>query len=656
MKSKVAWIAVLSLLIIAATVFIGETPYIRGFQGDSSAKLQKVKNEDHLIYLLKAYERRNSYNYGFFSRGFSETIVEEAMDGAAPESPAAAPAESAKSNDFSETNIQVAGVDEGDIIKTDGEYIYHIQHYRLNIFKAYPAEELSLIKSINFDDFYFQEIYIHDNQLIIIGNKHQSMNDAEISEKLTSSKEARIMPPYNYYKNFAKVIVMDRTKDFNILKEFEIEGNYFSSRRVNDNLYMVTNKSMYTYMPMARQTSFGRYEYTEKLVIETPYYKEDKAPLDNIPVEDIYYFPNFSTPEYMTISTLNLADLSKTVHLETYIGASHSIYASTENLYVANTQYQHNNTIWERNTNTESKTEIHKIKLEDGKTSYIGSGIVDGRILNQFSMDEREGYFRIATTTGEAWRNDEFTSKNHLFVLDNNLKVVGSVMDIAPTERIYSMRFMGDKAYMVTFRETDPFYVIDLKEPTSPKILGYLKIPGYSNYLHPYDENHIIGFGKEVHETKNGFFDGGVKIAVFDVSDVTNPIEKFKVEIGGRGTHSELLYNHKALLFDKSRNLLALPITVYSEEASAENFWYGNFEFQGVYVYQLDMENGFNLKGKITHLAEDDYMKAGSYYYYGDKNIQRILRIEDTLYTVSGQELRANRLQDLMEVRSIKVN
>jgi len=270
-------------------------------------------------------------------------------------------------------------------------------------------------------------------------------------------------------------------------------------------------------------------------------------------------------------------------------------------------------------------------------------------------MDEKDGYFRIATTTGEIWRTDEFTSKNHLFILDNKLKVIGSVKDIAPTERIYSMRFMGDKAYMVTFRETDPFYVIDLKDPKNPTILGHLKIPGYSNYLHPYDENHIIGFGKEVYETKQGFLEGGMKIAVFDVSDVSKPVEKHKVEIGGRGTYSELLSNHKALLFDNSRNLLAFPVTVYSEEESINNFGRGSFEFQGAYIYHLDMENGFLMKGKITHLTEDDYQKAGSYYYYGDENIQRVLRIEDILYTVSGKMIKANKLDDLTEIKALNL-
>ncbi|SHJ08916.1 Beta propeller domain-containing protein [Geosporobacter subterraneus DSM 17957] len=154
-----------------------------------------------------------------------------------------------------------------------------------------------------------------------------------------------------------------------------------------------------------------------------------------------------------------------------------------------------------------------------------------GQILNQFSMDEDEKHFRIATTTGEMWRSDEFTSKNNVYILDEQIKRVGKLEGFAPGERIYAMGFVGAKGYMVTFRETDPFFVLDLKEPKEPKMLGYLKIPGYSDYLHPYDENHIIGFGKEVMEVKGAALQAGMKIAVFDVPDVSKSVEKFKLLI-----------------------------------------------------------------------------------------------------------------------------
>jgi len=269
--------------------------------------------------------------------------------------------------------------------------------------------------------------------------------------------------------------------------------------------------------------------------------------------------------------------------------------------------------------------------------------------LNQFSMDENDGYFRIATTTGSMTGTGESQSKNHMFVLNSDLEVVGKIEDIAPGESIYSVRYMGDRAYMVTFRKVDPLFVIDLAEPQNPQILGKLKIPGYSDYLHPYDENHIIGFGKDAAVVNNeegswGWADEdnlaayyqGMKIAMFDVTDPNNPIEMWKEEIGDRGTESELLHNHKALLFSKEKNLLAFPISVATvDEKNAKAWSYGETTFVGAYVYEITLENGFVLKAKLSELSNEDWKKMGSYYWRGDKDIDRLIYIGDVLYTIS---------------------
>jgi uncharacterized secreted protein with C-terminal beta-propeller domain len=286
-------------------------------------------------------------------------------------------------------------------------------------------------------------------------------------------------------------------------------------------------------------------------------------------------------------------------------------------------------------------------------------------------MDEFNGYFRIATTKGEPWSSRENTSKNNLYVLDADLNIVGQVEDIAPGEQIYSVRFMGNRGYLVTFKTVDPLFVVDLKDPKNPKILGALKIPGYSNYLHPYDENHIIGFGKDTVEYVRKDTQGrelgrtayylGMKIAVFDVSDVQNPIEKFTEKIGDRGTESELLSNHKALYFEKDKNLLAFPVTVMEvqnqKDPSNSNFpAYGSFAFQGAYIYSLDLVNGFTLQKKVTHLNAEDYLKAGDYWYQSDKNVERILRINNILYTLSKDRIKAHNLSTFEDVADLTLN
>jgi uncharacterized secreted protein with C-terminal beta-propeller domain len=224
---------------------------------------------------------------------------------------------------------------------------------------------------------------------------------------------------------------------------------------------------------------------------------------------------------------------------------------------------------------------------------------------------------------------------------------------------------MGDRAYMVTFKTVDPLFVIDLGNPEAPNILGSLKIPGYSDYIHPYDETHIIGFGKDTVELSQKNWTGttafyqGMKIALFDVSDVEHPVQMFQEIIGDRGTDSELLHNHKALLFSKEKNLIAFPVTLMEvkDKSTQENGIpaYGEFTFQGAYIYNVDLTNGFNLKGHITHLGNEDLVKSGYGWYDSGKNVERILYIGNTLYTLSKGEIQAHDLSSLKELNSISI-
>jgi uncharacterized secreted protein with C-terminal beta-propeller domain len=310
-------------------------------------------------------------------------------------------------------------------------------------------------------------------------------------------------------------------------------------------------------------------------------------------------------------------------------------------------------------------TNIFRFSLADGGVAFASQGTVPGHILNQFSMDEYGETFRIATSVGHLARMaNENTSSNNLYVLNRALETVGSIEDIAPGESIYSVRFMGDRTYMVTFKKVDPLFVIDTSDPRNPKILGKLKIPGYSDYLHPYDATHLIGFGKDAVDAAEGDFAWyqGMKIALFDVSDVSNPKELYSTVIGDRGTSSPLLSNHKALLFDKTRNLLAFPVTVYEltdaqkSASSRTGNEYGSPVFQGAYVYDLTIAGGFKKLGTITHYADDStFMKSGSYWYGGVSDISRILRIQDSLLTVSQDQVKSTSWPGMKEEGSVKV-
>ncbi len=566
--------------------------------------------------------------------------------------------------DYSTTNVQVAGVDEADVVKTDGEYIYQVNAHNgsIVITKAVPASNMEVVSTIQSKGFSPQDIYIDDDQLIIIGFTHQTRDYVQPAAGI---EKKMILP--QPIQSTTKAIIYNINDKANpeILREVELEGNYVSSRKVGSALYFVANQYIDVYTILKGETE-----------VTPPSYRDSTAgdAYETLSYDAIRYFPNSPEHNYMLIGGLDLDNPNQPMEVSAYLGSSQNIYASTQHLYVAVTQYEwasaSDSTVLRKAPGfQDSKTVIYKFALNDGLVHFKGDAHVPGRILNQFSMDEYQGNFRIATTKGDMWRSGEQTSKNQLYVLDSSLQTIGSVEDIAPGERIYSVRFMGDRAYMVTFRTVDPLFVIDLKHPKQPEILGALKIPGYSDYLHPYDENHIIGFGKESVEVSRKDHQGnsldtmayyqGMKVALFDVSDVTDPKEKFKMTIGDRGTESELLHNHKALLFSKEKNLFAFPVTLMeipNKEVMLQNpAAYGEFKFQGAMVYSIDLEQGFDLKAKITHMTDEDIKKAGQYWYEPFKSVQRILYIGDTLYTLSPGKIKANDLDTFQEINVLEL-
>ena len=674
-----------------------------------SDSLPTVGSYDNLMRILKEREEKTAIYAQSWAQGW-DALAGSAFDGAvraemalnSPPSSADTKASAGGSSHYSTTNVQVEGVDEADIIKTDGDYIYALTHssgkISIAVIKAYPADDMRVVSRLEYDgdDFSPSELYLDGDYLVALGSRWGSIMPVPLP---AVKPEARIAPdiwPGYRSEPISKAVVYDLKDKANPQKvrEVEIDGYTLSSRKVGDILYIVSNKNLPYYQIL-------REEIAPQDVL--PVYKDSvlKDQGQRIDFSDIAYFPGCFEPNYLIIAALDLSALEdKQIEIRTYLGAGQNIYASTENLFVALPEYSYpeaeppvlvdparepaqddtmpepikepaqdsgNRTVVETEPARrivpspapapQFLTNIYKFALDRGDVRFVAQGQVPGTVLNQFSMDESGGYFRIATTTEE---------DNNLYILDPQMVRVGSLEKLAPGERIYSARFIGSRAYMVTFRTVDPLFVLDLHDPQNPKVLGQLKIPGYSNYLHPYDENHLIGIGKDAIEVEGTAYYLGMKIALFDVSDVSHPLEKFKVEIGDRGTESEVLWNHKALLWDQERNLLALPITVASNQGMSVNpydYWaqrdsrllYGVPIFQGAYVYELTPEQGFRFRGGITHHPTSDLKSLyedGSYNYQRD--VSRILYIEDTLYTFSNSYLRANVLPDLASRGFIK--
>jgi inhibitor of cysteine peptidase len=615
---------------------------------DSFAKLREIMatvGEDTFSYAKR------------MAQGAADLALETEENTVATTAPAA---------DYSTTNVQVQGIDEADLVKTDGEFIYQVNNGKVIVIRAYPIDtmEISAVLDFTEDDFTPQELYVDDKHLVVIGAVRESMHLLEKRLHPGQGATPDIYPPRSLV-NTVKAVIYDLSDRNNItkLREVELEGNYISSRKIGSALYLVANRYIDRYRIMAGEAEAA-----------VPAYR-DTAKNDafvNIDYNTIRYFPELVHPNYLVVASVDLDNSARELKVTTLLGGGENIYTSLENLYVAVTGHE-NPRVREMPTASyaplATKTMVYKFALDDGWVRYVGKGEVPGTVLNQFSMDEHQGHFRIATTKGYLWRDDEHTAKNNLYILDDKLQLAGKIEDIAPGERIYSVRFLGDRAYMVTFRDVDPLFVLDLKDPEAPKILGYMKIPGYSDYLHPYDENHLIGFGKDTIELAQKDWQGneigtmpfyqGMKIALFDVTDVTHPIEKFKEVIGDRGTDSELLRNHKALLFAKEKNLFAFPVTVMEIKNKTPNLSgmpaYGEFTFQGAYVYKLNLEDGFQLQGRITHLTADDYLKTGTRWYGNINNVERILYINNNLYTLSKGMIKVNDLQTMAAKNSLVI-
>jgi len=592
----------------------------------------------------------------------------------------------ASADEYSRTNIQVEGVDESDVVKTDGRYIYQVNERRVLIVDAYPPSGMKIVGEVDFSSRPYKqlrplEMYVDGDTLIVIGSSSRdaypfepSVSARSLPERdgaaidLVEAEWEMYDPYYSRYEQSTRALIFDISdKSSPVLKrDTEIDGYYKTSRKIGASLYLVTNKSMNYYRPRTYYNYYddapafggavadgeGSFSDANRIMYSDSALEDDGYAAVNY--DSIYYFPGCIAYNYLIITGIDTRDVKKPVSVESLLDYGNNVYVSPDYLYVAT---QKNYRFSGLGMYGPASTDIHRFKLDGCSVSYDVKGTVNGTVLNQFSMDEWDGRLRVATTS-DNYGDFGYETRNNIYILDAGLNVTGRLEGLAPGELIYSVRYMGAKAYVVTFKTVDPLFVVDLSDHNRPKLLGALKIPGYSDYLHPYDENHIIGFGKDTAEYDHGYgpqaYYQGMKIALFDVTDVENPVELFVEYIGDRGTDSELLRNHRALLFSRERGLLAFPVTVMTipQNRKTGNLAkditeYGQFEFQGAYVYNLNLKDGFSLAGKITHISPQEYKYYGSGYRSGENAVERLLYIRDSLYALSKSYITANDLNEL---------
>jgi uncharacterized secreted protein with C-terminal beta-propeller domain len=694
------------LLIVVAGAFLvnGLTsdlpkPTLNNTQNNMSVSeeadaLKKFDSPEEIEEFLKKHMENQEYRFrGGFDIVGAPMIQFKSSGLGVAELESLATLASTGTDDYSTTNIQVRGVDEADIVKNDGKYIYVLSNGRVSILDAYPPEDAQIISTIKLGG-NPQELFVSKDRLVILGNDYTLVEPTEFrgkSKPSTMATEEMDIYPGEISSPFAVLSiynVRDRSHP-KLIDEIRVDGNYFDSRMIGDYVYLIATQPTYYY-------GDG---------IQIPEISTTTSKISSLTPPDIYYFdvPDYSYA-FTSIVSVNV-EKGKIAEDKIYLlGSTQNMFVSLENIFVTYQKWTQrpvlyeklidsaikplmpssvnerlesirdsNKTSWEKEQmksiereiiKETEKTVVHRIEINEGEVVYRASGEVPGRVLNQFSMDEFKEHFRIATTTGHLSGRDIQTTANHIYILDNDLEIVGSVEDLAPGEQIYSARFMGNRAYLVTFQKVDPLFVIDLSNPRNPKVLGKLKIPGYSDYLHPYDENHIIGIGKDAVEAERGNFAWyqGVKVALFDVSNVRRPKEISNYIIGDRGTDSPALHDHKAFLFSKEKNLLVIPVLL--AEIDYEKYpgelpdnAYGDYVWQGAYVFDVDTKSGIGLRGRISHGNNDaSLLKSGRFYYGSMNSIKRSLYMDDALYTISEVMVQMNNLESLKRINRVHLS
>jgi len=544
------------------------------------------------------------------------------------------------SRSYSKTNIQVEGVDEADIVKTDGKYLYVASGDKVYIVKAYPPENTAMIAKI--EEGHVLGLFVKDGRLVAITARKPIVKPISPQPLPPIIPEKSLIYPV---EGLVSVIVYDieNPREPTVFQEINVTGYYVTSRLVDNYCYIIV--------------SFPA------LIIE------DRVPLPLVnskPVEpnEIKCFEKDFSYAFTVIIAVNVE--TGEFRKETFLtGASNYIYMTHKNLYVLSRkqlniyavlneivdsivekapddvkeviedirsksineiekyklimevleQYFNklphderekifNNVLKEVYKLWKEETVIYKFAINGLNITASAKGVVPGRVLDQFSMDEHGDYFRVATTLTKFSMEEPPTWVNNVYVLDMNLTIVGSIEGLAKGERIYAARYMGDKMFLVTFRRVDPLFAIDLSDPRNPKVLGKLKIPGYSEYLHPFLDKYLIGVGMDIDEETNRV--KGLKVALFDISNITSPKEVSSITFKGH-LYSPVLHDHKAFMINMDKQYFAIPVSGSKS---------------GVYIVDIVMTEPENIKLSVRGFIQHH-------------EAQRTLYIEDYVYTAS---------------------
>ncbi|MGE0482045.1 MAG: beta-propeller domain-containing protein [Phycisphaerae bacterium] len=608
--------------------------------GSSVAKLRHFGSASEFLTFFRSQARQRTSS-GLRAL-FAPAAAEDAAGGA---NTATGGSGDGSADSFSTTNIQEEGVDESDLVKSDGVNFYIAKGRSLRIVRANPANELAQVGKLDFDA-PIDSLYLYNGRLIVLLQRF-SFDGPNIP-----AVDIAIWPPY-FQATETTVSEIDVSDPANprVARSVTLDGTIASSRLTNNRVVLVM--TIVPELP-ANPTIFNLNALTLQDVLP----KARSSAGENIAID----WPDILRPEdpngdYMTaVVTLDAANVESIVSSTAILADAGTIYASTEALYVTDTEFN-------LAGDGRETTAVHKFKFdENGAAVYAASGNAPGRLLNQFSLGEHNGFLRAAThvdnfslfrggpvfigfgpadepIVSESSEDAPRQPYNGVYVLGESegvLNVVGAVENIAPGEQLYSARFLGDRGFLVTFVQVDPLFALDLSNPAQPRIVGELKVPGYSDYLHPIGANHLVGVGRSI-ENQAGFpLRDALQLSLFDVSNLAAPTLVQQVEIGGMGSYSDVSYTHKAFTYLADRGLLAIPGQLYRNSTS--RFDFGGIAFDGVLVFQVDPATGFTELGRVASVISEENQL------YAYTPWRRAAFIGDTVYSISYDGVRAANL------------
>jgi hypothetical protein len=586
-----------------------------------------------------------------------------------------------RASSYSTTNTQVAGVDEADILKNDDRYFYLLAKGELQILLVWPPEQAQVLSHTRIEGRPLK-LFVQSGRAVVYSSLEPEVQPVSVQYPYGDGGEPCT---YGYTCDFtgdgrpAKVTVFDLTDLAHpvVLREIRFSGTFINARRIGDAVFTVIAAPDVTFPglsywpdgispcsgadPEEIRAAFEALRAKNAEIIETaPLTDWLPSASDTVWVDgqaqtrtgllgDCRGFFTSQIDDGRSFLTLGGFDLTRSdaMSLATIVGRPGAVYANGEALYVASRHEQPTGGRWfyEAETVPEATT-VHRFQLSpEARTSYTGSGVVKGRVLNQFSMDEHEGKLRIATTMGHVRASQLASPEVHSTVSvlqqgSGGLDLVGELNGIAPGEDIRAARFHGPRGFLVTFKKTDPLFVLDLSDAALPRVLGELEIPGFSTYLHMMDDAHLLSIGFDAEDEGSFAWFAGVQLQIFDVSDPASPARTHRELIGTRGTSSQALTDHLAFNYFAARDLLAIPMVV-CEGGSGGSFG-DRPTFTGLMVYRVTAADGFEYLGGISH--PESVTSCSSWWSSPSSPVKRSVIMDDFVFSISEDEVKADAL------------